>query len=113
MQARPELLDAPDEVEDLLDLLQGERDGRLVEDDQIGVEMHRAPDRDPLALAAGQIAHGQIGVDPGAAKADLLAQQPVGDLLLALDVDEAEAVGDLAAESRLHQSGCLSASDFS
>ena len=85
------LLDPAHEVEDLLDLLERQRHGRLVEDDQVGVEIHRAADRDALALAAGEVAHGRIGVDAGAAKADLLAQQAVGDRLLALDVDEAEA----------------------
>ena len=33
-----------------------ERHGRLVEHDEVGVEMHRPADGDALALAAGQLA---------------------------------------------------------
>ena len=99
------VFDAAHEVEHLLYLLERKGHGRLVQDDQIGVEVHRAANRDALALAAGQIAHGRIGVDAGAAKADLLEQQPVRDLLLALDVDEAEAVGDLAADEQVTPQG--------
>src|ERR671914_1098795 len=50
-------LDAAHEVQDLLHLLQRQRHGRLVQDDEVGIEVHRAADRDALALAARQIAH--------------------------------------------------------
>ena len=43
----------------------------------------------------------RIDGDADAAKADRLLQDLVGDLLLRLDVDEAEAVGDLAADEEV------------
>ena len=97
----PRRLDAPDEVDDLAHLGHAERGGRFVEDDQIGVEMHGAADRNALALAARQIADGRIHRDAVAAKADDVHQDLVGQLLLALDVDEAETVGDLPADEEV------------
>ena len=94
-------LDAPDEVDDLAHLGDAQRRGRLVEHDEIGVEMHRAADRDALALAAGEIADGRIDRDAGAAKADDVDQDLVGELFLALDVDEAETVGDLPPDEEV------------
>ena len=79
----------------------GERRRRLVEHDQVGVVVHCAADRDALPLAAGKLRHGRIDRDAGAAKADRLQQDLAGDLLLALDVDEAEAVGDLPADEEV------------
>ena len=63
--------------------------------------MHGAADRDALALAAGEIGDGRIDGDADAAEADHVHQDLVGDFLLALDVDEAEAVGDLAADEEV------------
>ena len=91
----------PDEVDDLAHFGDAQRRGRLVEDDEVGVEVHRAADGDALALAAGEIADGRIDGDADAAKADDVDQDLVGELLLALDVDEAEAVGDLPADEEV------------
>ena len=95
------LFDAPHEVDDLAHLGDAQRGGRFVEDDEVGVEMHRAPDGDALALAARQIGDGRIDGDADAAKADDVDQDLLRDLLLALDVDEAEAVGDLPADEEV------------
>src|SRR3972149_3775709 len=46
-----------DVIEDLARLLDGEGGGGLVQDDQLGPEMHRPTDGDGLALAAGEHAH--------------------------------------------------------
>ena len=72
-----------DEIEDLADLGDGERDGRLVEDDEVGVVVHGPADGDALALAAGEVGDGRIDGDPGAAEADRALEDLVGDLLLA------------------------------
>ena len=69
-----------DEVEDLAHLGHGERDGRLVEDDEVGVVVHGPADRDALALAAGEVGDGRIDGDAGAAEADRALQDLVGDL---------------------------------
>ena len=63
-----------DEVEDLSHLLHGERRGRLVEHDEVGVVVHGAADRDALPLAAGELRDGRIDGDAGAAEADRLQQ---------------------------------------
>ena len=55
MQARPDVLDAADEVEDLAHLGDGQRHGRLVEHDEVGVVVHGPADGDALALAAGEV----------------------------------------------------------
>ena len=54
------ILDPPDEIENLADLLDRQRDGRLVEDDEVGVVVHGAADGDALALAAGEVGNGGI-----------------------------------------------------
>ena len=95
------LLDAAHEVEDLAHLLHRQRRGRLVEHDEVGVVVHGAADGDALPLAAGKLRDGRIDRDAGAAEADRLQQDVAGDLLLALDVDEAEAVGDLPADEEI------------
>src|ERR1041384_2648291 len=84
-----------DEGEHLAHLVHREGRRRLVEDDEIGLEVHRAGDGDPLTLAAREIADGRVRRDPLAAKPDGVTQQVVGDLLLFLDVDETEAPDDL------------------
>ena len=97
----PGFLDPSDEVEDLAHLGDGERHRRLVENDEVGIVVHGAADRDALALAAGEIRDRRIDGDADAAKADSPGQDILGDLLLLLDVDEAEAVGDLAADEEV------------
>src|SRR5207253_8136597 len=54
-------------------------------------------DRHALPLAARQLADRRIGIDADTAEADGVEQDAVGDLLLLPDLDEAQAVGDLAA----------------
>ena len=57
----PALADAVHEVEQLLGLLEREAHRRLVEDDDVGLEVQRADDRQALALAAGQADHRGVG----------------------------------------------------
>ena len=45
------------EVDDLAHLLEGEGHRRLVQDDDLRLEVHGPPDRNTLALAAGQLVH--------------------------------------------------------
>ena len=83
------------------DFLHRKGGGRFVEHDQIGVVMHRTADRDALALAAGKLGDGGVDGDPNTAKAYRLQKNLLGDSLLLLDVDEAEAVGDLPADEKV------------
>ena len=54
MQEWPESRALRTKLQHALGLGDAEIVGRLVEDDQVAVEMHRAGDRDRLALAAGE-----------------------------------------------------------
>ena len=51
---------ARDQVEDHRALLGAHRRQRLVEQDDVGVRVHRARDRDRLALAAGEARDGHV-----------------------------------------------------
>ncbi len=62
------LLEGADKVEHVLDLPHGERCGRLVHDDKLGIEGERAGDGDRLLLAAGELA-GHLS-DRGNARAE-------------------------------------------
>src|SRR5947199_242830 len=62
------LLDALDEVEHLADFLDGERRRRLIEHDQVRLEMHGAADSDALALAARELCYRRIDGDAHAAE---------------------------------------------
>ena len=95
------LFDPPDEVDDLAHFGDAERRRRLVEHDKVGVVVHRPADRDALALAARQIGDRRIDGDADAPEADRFEQDLLRHLLLALDVDEAEAVGDLPADEEI------------
>ena len=62
-------LELLDELADLRRLGRPERRGRLVHDQDAGVEMDRARDRDRLALAAGERGHrlleaAEVGIEP-------------------------------------------------
>src|SRR6267378_4472183 len=89
------------EREHLADLAHRQRGGGLVEDDEIGLEVHGAGDGDALALAAREIAHGGLRRDAVAAEPDGAPQELIGDLLLLLDVDEPESAGDLPADEEV------------
>ena len=52
MHDLPAVADPVDEVQELLGLLEREAHRRLVEDDDVGLEMKRPHDRQALALAA-------------------------------------------------------------
>src|SRR5256885_5172121 len=90
-----------DEGQHLADLAHRERGGGLIEDDEVGLEVHGAGDGDALALAAREIAHGGLGRDAVAAEPDGAPRELIGDLLLLLDVDEAESAGDLPADEEV------------
>src|ERR1044071_7246680 len=57
-------LDALDEAQHLADLVHREGRGRLVEHDQVGLEVHGARDGDALTLTTRQIADGGVRRDP-------------------------------------------------
>ena len=84
------------EMEDLRRLGQRQRRRRLVEDDQIGLLVDGAGDRDALALAAGQLADDRVRREHLRGEADL-AHQPLGLADFLVDLEEAEAAGELAA----------------
>ena len=98
-------LDPAHEVENLAHLLHCKRDSRLVEDDQVGVEVHGTPDRDALALAARKLLHGRIDRKSRAAEADGLEQDILRYRFFALHIDKAEAVGDLPADEEIAPQG--------
>ena len=54
IETRPSSLQALDQVEDERALLGAHRRERLVEQQDVGLGVHRAGDRDRLALAAGE-----------------------------------------------------------
>ena len=84
-------LDPPHEVEHLAHLRDRQRHRRLVEHDEVGLVVHGPADGDALPLAAREVGDGGIDGDAGAAEADRLLQDLVGDRLLAADVDEARS----------------------
>src|SRR5882724_537128 len=94
-------LDPLHERKHLADLAHRERGGGLVEDDEVGLEVHGAGDGDPLALAPRKIADGGLGGDAVAAEPDGAPQELIGDLLLLLHVDEAESAGDLPPDEEV------------
>ena len=94
-------LDQAHEVDDLAHFGDAQRRRRLVEDDEVGVVVHRSADRDALPLAAGKIGDGRIDGDADAAETDHVDQDVLRELFLALDVDEAEAIGDLPADEEI------------
>jgi len=63
--------------------------------------MHGAADRDPLTLATGELGDGAVHRDADTAKADGVQKDVLGDRLLLLDVDEAEAIGDLPTDEKV------------
>ena len=72
MQEWPEFARVAHEAQHALGLGHAEIVGRLVEDDQVAVEIHRARDRHRLALAAGERGDRRRGRDL-LGDADLLA----------------------------------------
>src|SRR5438105_4225938 len=96
-----------DEGQHLADLAHRQRGGGLVEDDEVGLEVHGAGDGDALALSSREIAHGRVRGDAVTAEADGAPQELVGDLLLLLHVDEAEPPGDLPADEEVSPEGLL------
>src|SRR5579872_1832424 len=93
----PRVLDPAHEFDHFSHLSDAERRRRLVEHDEVGVVVHGSADGDALTLAARQISDRRIDGDAGAPETDRIEQDLPGDLLLALDVDEAESVRNLPA----------------
>src|ERR1700722_2875705 len=94
-------LDHANEVQHLAHSRNPKARRRLVKHDEVGLVVHRPADRDALAFAAGQIRYGRIDRDAGAPEAKGFFQDLMGDLLFLADVDEAEAVGDLAPDEEI------------
>jgi hypothetical protein len=65
---------------------------RLVEHNGVGVAAHGPADRDALTLAPRQIGDRPIHNDADASEADHVNENPLQDLLLALDVGEGQVV---------------------
>ena len=75
----PAALDAVDEVEQLLGLLERQAHRRLVEDDDVGLEVERPDDGQALALAAGQAGDVRVRRQRRRREAHRLAHQLVRD----------------------------------
>src|SRR5580700_5429464 len=95
------ILDQANEVQHLAHFRDAKRRRRLVKHDEVGLVVHRPADRDALAFATGQIRHGRVDRDAGSPEAKGVLQDLVGDLLFLADVDETEAVGDLAPDEEI------------
>src|SRR5271165_1977350 len=91
-----DFLDVADEVEGLLGLAEREAHGRLVQDDELGLKMEGARDRDPLLLAARHGRHDIVGMHGGRGEAHVLAHQPRRFGPHPLDVEQAEPGAQLA-----------------
>ena len=74
---RPLVAHLAHEVEDLGGLGQRQRRRRLVEDDQVGLLVDGAGDRDALPFAAGKLADDRVRREHLRGEADL-AHQPLG-----------------------------------
>ena len=96
---------ATHEFEHLANLGDAQRRRRFVQDDQVGVEMHGAADRNALSFATRQQLNRRIDGNADAAKAEGIEQDVFGGPLLPLDVDEAEAIGDLPADEEIAPQG--------
>ena len=90
------VLDPAHEVERLPRLRHRQAHGRLVEDDQLGLEVERAGDRDALALAARHRADEGVGRDRLRGEAQELQHQLLGLGAHPLQVEQPEAGRPLA-----------------
>ena len=77
-----------------VDFLLGERRGRLVHDEDVGVVGHRLGDLDHLPVGDGEVAHFRLGVDGDVEP----VEQRLGAAAHLVVVDEAEGVQRLAAD---------------
>src|SRR5262245_41120 len=94
-------LHAFDEVEHLAHFAHREGRRRLVQHDQVGLEIHRARDCNPLPLAAREITYCGVGGNAVAPESDGSTKELIGDFSLFLDVDEAEATDDLPPDEQI------------
>ena len=85
-------LEVGDHLEQHLDLGCRKRRGRLVHDEDLGVERHRLGDLDELLLADPQILHQHVRADAGLEPFEEFA----GPTLLLLVIDVEAAVGEFA-----------------
>ena len=92
----PAFLMPLDEIERLRGFAQREPHGRLVEDDQLGVEIERAGDRHALLFAARHGGDDVVGMHCGRSEAHMLAHQPGRLRAHSLDVEQAPARARLA-----------------
>ena len=82
------------EVEQLLGLLERQAHRRLVEDDDVGLEVERAHDRQALPLATRQPGDARVRRQDRRREAHRLAHQLRRDPAHLADLEEAEAAGD-------------------
>ena len=86
--------DAFHEVQQLLGLLERQAHGRLVEDDDVGLEVQRPDDREALPLAAGQPLDHRVRGQHGGGEAHRLAHELGRHAAHVADLEEAEPAAD-------------------
>ena len=104
----PAFLMCADEIERLLGFGERKAHRRLVEDDEFGVEIERARDRDALLLAARHGGDDVVGMHGRRGEAHVLAHQAGAFVAHALDVEQAQAVRGSRPMNMLRQIGCFS-----
>src|SRR5258707_13241421 len=95
------LFDAVYEVEHLAHLFERERNCRLVEDDQFGLEVHSSTNRHALTFAAGEHVDLRVHCDAPTAKANRVDHDLIGDLFFLLHVNKTKAVRDGASNEEI------------
>src|SRR6185503_4491425 len=93
--------DVADKVQNFPHFLHRQRHRRLIENDEIRLEMHGPADRDALPFPARQLLHVGIDRDALAPEADCPLQYVFGNRLFSSDVDEAPAVCDLPSNEEI------------
>ena len=87
-------LERADDLEEVLDLALGQRGGRLVHDENVGIVADRLGDLDHLPVGDGEVAHFRLGIDRNVEP----LEQLLGALAHLVVAHEAEAVQRFAAD---------------
>src|ERR1700730_12533335 len=95
------LLDLVDKVDYLRHLLERQSNCWLIKNDEIGFEVHRTSNGDPLTLAARKLAHVGVHRDALAAEANGVDHDLVGNGFFLFHVDEAKAVHNLPSNKEV------------
>ena len=89
------------EVEHLRNFFQRERHGGLIQDDQLGFEMHGPADRHSLAFAAGKHAHFRVDRDALATEANGIDHDLIGNLFFLFYINETKRPGNFAPDEEI------------